>query len=47
MSRTNETSHIEWYETCTCKCGLYASVCNDKKRWYNDKCRYVCKELID
>ena len=25
-----------------------ASVCNDnKQRWYNDKCRCECKELID
>ena len=26
MSRTNETRHIEWYETYKCKCGLDASV---------------------
>ena len=31
MSRTNETSHIEWHETCKCKCGLDARVCNNKK----------------
>ena len=31
MSRTNETRHIEWYETCKCKCRLNASVCNNKK----------------
>ena len=31
MSRTNETSHIEWHETCKCKCGLDAIVCNNKK----------------
>ena len=30
MSRTNETSHIEWHETCKSKCRLDASVCNDK-----------------
>ena len=22
MSRTNETRHIEWHETCKCKCRL-------------------------
>ena len=22
MSRTNETTHIEWHETCKCKCRL-------------------------
>ena len=32
MSRTNETRHIEWYETCKCKCRLDASVCNNKQR---------------
>ena len=26
MSRTNETRHIEWHETCSCKCRLDASV---------------------
>ena len=47
MSRTNETRHIEWHETCECKCRLDASVCNDKQRWNNEKCRCECKELID
>ena len=47
MSRTNETRHIEWHETCKCKCRLDASVCNNKQRWNNDKCRCECKELID
>ena len=47
MSRTNETRHIEWHETCKCKCRLDASVCNNKQRWNDDKCRCKCKELID
>ena len=47
MSRTNETRHIKWHETCKCKCRLDASTCNNKKRWNNDKCRRECKELID
>ena len=47
MSRTNETRHIKWHETCKCKCRLDASVCNNKHRWNNDKCRCECKELID
>ena len=33
MSRTNETRHIKWQETCKCKCRLDASVCNNKQRW--------------
>ena len=33
VSRTNETRHIKWHETCKCKCRLDASVCNNKQRW--------------
>ena len=47
MSRTNETRHIEWHKTCKCKCRLDASVCNNKQRWNEGKCRCECKELID
>ena len=47
MSRTNETRHIEWHETCKCKCRLDASVCSNNQRWNNDKCRFKCKTLID
>ena len=47
MSRTNETRHIRWHETCKCICRLDAIVCNNKQRWNEDKCRYECKELID
>ena len=47
MSKTNETKHINWHETCKCKRRLDASVCNNKQRWNDDKCRCECKELID
>ena len=49
MSRTDETRHIKWHETCKCKCKcrLDASVCNNKQRWDEDKCWCECKELID
>ena len=47
MLRTNETRHIKWHETYKCKCRLDASVCNNKQRWDNDKCRCECKELIN
>ena len=47
MSRTNETRHIKWHETCKCNCRLDASICNNKQRWSDDKCRCECKELID
>ena len=36
MSRTNETKHINWHETCKHKCKLDASVCNNKQRWNDD-----------
>ena len=47
MSRTNETRHIEWHETCKCKCSLDGSVCNNKERWNDEKYRCECQELID
>ena len=47
MTRTNETRHIKWHETGKCKCTLDASVCNNKPRWNDDKCRCECKELIN
>ena len=45
MSRTNETRHIEWHETCKCKCRLDPSVFNNKQRWNDDTCWCECKEL--
>ena len=39
--------NIKWHETCKCKCRLDASVCKNKQRWNNDKCRCECKELIN
>ena len=47
MSRTNKTRHIEWHETCKCKCRLDESVCNNKQRWNEGKCGCEYKELID
>ena len=47
MSRTNETRHIKWHETCKCKCRLDASICNNRQHWNDDKWRCECKELID
>ena len=40
MSKTNETRHIEWHETGKYKCRLDASVCSNKQRWNDDKCRF-------
>ena len=47
LSRTNETRHIKWHETCKCKCTLDASICNNNQRWNDDRCICECKELID
>ena len=47
ISRTNETNHTKWHETCKCKCRLDASDCNYKQRWNDDKCRCEFKKLID
>ena len=45
MSRPNETRHTEWHELC--KCRLDASICKNKQRWNDDKCRCECKDLTD
>ena len=47
ISRTNETRHIKWHETCKCICRLDGIICNSKQRWNEDKCICECKELID
>ena len=47
MSKANEEKHVSWHQTCACKCRLDPSVCNDKQRWNNNKCRCECKKLID
>ena len=48
MSFTNQTKHIEWHETCKCKCRLDSSVCNNQQRWNEDKCKCHCtEELFD
>lgn len=38
---------MSWYETCTCKSRLDASISNDRQRWNIDKCKCQCEELID
>ena len=47
VSGTNETRRIRWHEMCICKFRFNSSVCNNKQRWNDDKCRCECKELID
>ena len=47
VSRTNEARHIKWYKTCKCRCRLDASICSNKQRSNDNKCRCECTELID
>ena len=47
ISRSNQTRLIEWHETYKCTCRLNSSVCNNKRRWKENKCRCESKELID
>ena len=47
ISITNETRYIQWHETCKYKGRLDVSVCNNKQRWNEDKCRWECKELVE
>ena len=39
--------HIKLHKTCKWKCRLYRSICNNKQRWNEEKCRFEYKELID
>ena len=47
ISRSKGTRHIKSHETCKCKCRLDASVCNNKQKRNEGKCRCECKELTD
>ena len=47
MPWSNQTKHIGWHKTCKCKCRSNSSVCNNKKRWNEDKWRCECRELAD
>ena len=33
VSGIDETRHIEWHETCKCKCRFEHGVCNNKQLW--------------
>ena len=39
-------NYVSWHETCARKCRLDASICSNRQRWNNDKCRLECKEFI-
>ena len=46
ISFTNQTKHMECHETCKYRCRLDASVCNNKQRWNEDKCRCESEEEL-
>ena len=47
MSWSNQAKHIEWHETCKCKCKSNSNACNIKQKWNEDKCRCEFKEIVD
>ena len=40
ISKTNEARHIEWHETCKCKCRLDANFNDNRQRWSDYKCKF-------
>ena len=46
VSFSNQTKQIEWRETCKCKCRLDTSVCNNKQRSNEDRCRGECRDEL-
>ena len=47
MPWSNQAKHIEYHKTFKCKYRSNSSVCNNKQRWNEDKCRCECRELVD
>ena len=47
ISWSNQTRHIEWHETCKCKCRLDGTVFNNKQRWNEEKCRCKSREELN
>ena len=47
ISWSNQTRHIEWHETCKCKCRLDGTVFNNKQRWNEEKCRCESREELN
>ena len=44
LTKTNQSRHIKWNESCKCICRLDKIICNKKQKWNKDKCRCECKE---
>ena len=46
MPWSNQRRHMVWHETCKYKCRLDASVCSNKQKWNEDKCRCEFREEL-
>ena len=42
MNLENTTKQVEFHESCKCVCKINSSVCREKQRFYENKCRWEC-----
>ena len=42
INLTNTTKQIKWHESCKCVCKINSSVCSEKQRSNENKCRSEC-----
>ena len=45
ISQQNETRQVSFHKSCKCEFLLNETVCNDKQKWNNDKCRCECLQI--
>ena len=45
ISKKNVLKNITFHKICKCNCLLNEKVCNNKKRWNEDKSRCECLEI--
>ena len=44
-TQQNETRLVTFHESCKCDCLLNSTVCNDKQKWNESKCRCECLKV--
>ena len=42
MILENTTKQVEFYKSCKCACKINSSVCSEKQRFNENKCRHEC-----
>ena len=42
MNLENTTKQVEFHESCKYVCKINSSVCSEKQRFYENKCRWEC-----